>query len=156
MILIMHCLLLRLLNFNKDAFNLSKVTVKSCQINAVLYLSKNPEKRMIRVIYEAAQLLILLIIINASWAVNQHIRMISEDHVTLKTGVMMLKIQLWSEIKYIWKYIHIENRYFKLNYFSHSMFTVFLFKCIFLFCNIGLHKRLLSKTLVNSGNTKLI
>ncbi len=25
---------------------------------------------------------------------NQHIIMISEDHVTLKTGVMMLKIQL--------------------------------------------------------------
>ncbi len=25
-----------------------------------------------------------------------HIIMISEDHVTLKTGVMMLKIQLWS------------------------------------------------------------
>ncbi len=24
--------------------------------------------------------------------INQHIRMISEDHVTLKTGVMMLKI----------------------------------------------------------------
>ncbi len=29
---------------------------------------------------------------NDSWAANQHIRMISEDHVTLKTGVMMLKI----------------------------------------------------------------
>ncbi len=26
--------------------------------------------------------------------INQHIIMISEDHVTLKTGVMMLKIQL--------------------------------------------------------------
>ncbi len=26
--------------------------------------------------------------------INQHIRMISEDHVTLKTEVMMLKIQL--------------------------------------------------------------
>ncbi len=32
----------------------------------------------------------LIIIRNA----NQHIDMISEDHVTLKTGVMMLKIQL--------------------------------------------------------------
>ncbi len=31
------------------------------------------------------------------WAANQHIIMISEDHVTLKTGVMMLKIQLWSQ-----------------------------------------------------------
>ncbi len=26
--------------------------------------------------------------------INQHIRMISDDHVTLKTGEMMLKIQL--------------------------------------------------------------
>ncbi len=30
-------------------------------------------------------------------AANQQIRMISEDHVTLKTGVMMLQIQLWSQ-----------------------------------------------------------
>ncbi len=30
---------------------------------------------------------------NVSWA----IRMISEDHVTLKTGVMMLKILIWSQ-----------------------------------------------------------
>ncbi len=31
---------------------------------------------------------------NAYRAANQHIIMISEDHVTLKTAVMMLKIQL--------------------------------------------------------------
>ncbi len=36
--------------------------------------------------YEAAQLFLTLII-------NQHIIMISEDHVTLKTGVRMLNIQ---------------------------------------------------------------
>ncbi len=36
----------------------------------------------------------LIIKNNVSWAANQHIRMISEDHVTLKTGGMMLKIQL--------------------------------------------------------------
>ncbi len=36
----------------------------------------------------------LLIIRNDSWSANQLIIMISEDHVTLKTGVMMLKIQL--------------------------------------------------------------
>ncbi len=48
-------------------------------------------------------------------AANQHIRMISEDHVTLKTEVMMLKIQLCiTEINYILKYIQIENMYFKL------------------------------------------
>ncbi len=52
-------------------------------------------------IYEAAQLFsTLIIIINVCWAVNQYIRVISEDHVTLKTGVMMLKIQIWSQ-KYI-------------------------------------------------------
>ncbi len=48
----------------------------------------------------------LTIIRNVSWAANQHIRMISEDHVTLKTGVMMLKIQLRiTAINYILKYI---------------------------------------------------
>ncbi len=36
--------------------------------------------------------------------------MISEDHVTLKTGVMMLKIQLRiTEINYSLTHIHIEN-----------------------------------------------
>ncbi len=44
--------------------------------------------------YEAAQLLTLIAIRNVSLTANQHIGMISEDHVTLKTGVMMLKIQL--------------------------------------------------------------
>ncbi len=45
--------------------------------------------------YWAAQLFSTLIIIrNVSGAANQYIRMISEDHVTLKTGVMMLKKQL--------------------------------------------------------------
>ncbi len=65
--------------------------------------------------YEAAQLFSTLIIIrNVSWAANQHIIMISEDHVTLKTGVMMLKIQLRiTEINYILLYIHKENSYFK-------------------------------------------
>ncbi len=42
-----------------------------------------------------------------------------KDHVTLKTGVMMLKIQLCiTEINYILKYIHVENTYFKLNNIS--------------------------------------
>ncbi len=41
--------------------------------------------------------------------------MISEDHVTQKTGVIMLKIQLRiTEINYILQYIQIETRYFKL------------------------------------------
>ncbi len=41
--------------------------------------------------------------------------MISEDHVTLKTGVMILKIQLRiTEINYIWTDINLENNYIKL------------------------------------------
>ncbi len=48
--------------------------------------------------------------------INQHIRMISEDHVTLKTGVMMLKIQLcFTGINDILKYIKIGNQYYKLH-----------------------------------------
>jgi len=39
----------------------------------------------------------LIIVRNVSWAANQHIRLISEDHLTLKTGVMLMKIQLWSQ-----------------------------------------------------------
>ncbi len=46
---------------------------------------------------------------------NQHIRIILKDHVTLKTGVMMQKIQLRiTAINYILQYIQIENIYFKL------------------------------------------
>ncbi len=40
---------------------------------------------------------ILIIIRDVYWSVNQSIIMISEDHVTLKTGEMMMKIQLWSQ-----------------------------------------------------------
>ncbi len=41
--------------------------------------------------------------------------MISEDHVTLKTAVMMLKIQLRiTGINYILQNIHKESSYFKL------------------------------------------
>jgi len=50
-----------------------------------------------------------------NWAAYQHIRMISEDRVTLKTAVMMLNIQLWSQNKSHFKSIqntsHL-NKYF--------------------------------------------
>ncbi len=47
--------------------------------------------------------------------INQHIIMISGDHVTLKTGVMMLKIQRCiTEINYTLTDILIENSYFEL------------------------------------------
>ncbi len=50
--------------------------------------------------------------------------MISEDHVTLKTGVMMLKIQFYiTGINYILQYIKIENSYLKL----YKYFTMLLF-----------------------------
>jgi len=39
--------------------------------------------------------------------------MISEDHVTLKTGVMMLEIQLLSQQYITFEHFHIENSYFK-------------------------------------------
>ncbi len=49
---------------------------------------------------------------------------------TLKTGVMMLKIQLYfTEINYIVEYIKIENLLFKLQYFTKLHFcSVFLIK----------------------------
>ncbi len=51
--------------------------------------------------------------------------MISEDHVTLKTGIMMLKIQLRiTEIYYIFKYIQIENSFI-------NIFIILLFYYIF-------------------------
>ncbi len=70
------------------------------QLFLTFYISKNTEKiSHIPKKYEAAQRFPTLII-------NQHIRM--KDHVTLKTGVMMLKIQLcFIGIKYI----KIENFY---------------------------------------------
>ncbi len=51
----------------------------------------------------------------ATLIINQNIIMFSEDHVTLKTAVMMLKLQRSiTEINYILKCIKIENCYFKL------------------------------------------
>ncbi len=74
--------------------------------------------------YCAAQLFSTLIIIrNVSWAANQYIIMISEDHVTLKTGVMMLKI---TEINYILTDNHIEN-----SFYTAMIFTILMFYCIF-------------------------
>ncbi len=82
--------------------------------------------------YEAAQLFSTLIIIrNVSWAATQHIRMISEDHVTLKTAVMMLKIQLRIiGINHILKYIKLVNVIFLIEIIIHriTVFTVFLIK----------------------------
>ncbi len=51
--------------------------------------------------------------------------MISEDHVTLKTGEMMLKIHLRiTEINYSLLHIHIGNSFFFIIIIFHN-FTVF-------------------------------
>ncbi len=57
---------------------------------------------------------------------NQHIIMNSEDHVTLKTGVVMLKIQLRiTEIHYILPYNYIKKKIIVKIFYC---FTVFLIK----------------------------
>ncbi len=58
----------------------------------MLFLSPPPKKP--QAAQQFSTFSTLIIIRNVSWSVNQYIIMISEDHVTLKTGVMMLKIQL--------------------------------------------------------------
>ncbi len=81
--------------------------------------------------YEAAYFILFnsqlfsTLIRNVSWASNQHIIMISEDHVTLKTGGMMLKIMLWSQEKNVFKSMIIKGRLlYGLQYFSfYCMFT---------------------------------
>ncbi len=52
-----------------------------------------------------------------------------KDHVTLKTEVGMLKIQIWSQ-KYSLRNIQIENRYLKMLIIFHNIavFIVFLIK----------------------------
>ncbi len=77
------------------------------------YSSKNPRKKNVAWFpqkYEAARLFLRMIIIrNVSWAANQHIEWFLKDHVTLKTGVMMLKIQLYiTGINYISRNIQIK------------------------------------------------
>ncbi len=63
-----------------------------------------------------------------------HIIMISEDHVTLKTGVTMLKIQLWSiTFYYIFSiYFKYTIHYILIWSFTISLCntTVYLIKCM--------------------------
>ncbi len=61
----------------------------------------------------------LILIINVSWAANQHIRMISEG--SCENSVLI------TAINYILKYIYIENSSFTLQ----KYFTMLLFYCIF-------------------------
>ncbi len=68
------------------------------------------------------------------------------DHVTLKTGVMKLKIQMGiTGINYILKYIQIENSSLNCKINNNNNCTVLT---VFWLINASLneHKRLLSKT----------
>ncbi len=56
------------------------------------------------------------------WAANQHIRMISEGSCDIKTGVMMLKIQLCiRRINYILKYIQIDELFYCKSFIQKSV-----------------------------------
>ncbi len=97
----------RIKSGSKDIYNVTKCC---CFFNS----SVNPEELNVRWFTQincATQLFLTSIIIrDVSWGVNQYIIMISEDHVTLKTAVMMLKIQLHiTGINYTLTHIHIET-----------------------------------------------
>ncbi len=113
-----------ILLLSKDALNWSKVTGKTfimlqklisisnkCCFN-FLFIKESWKIKYITVYTKIFSRTIvfnnncLIIIRNVSWAANHHIRMISEDHVTLKTGVMIQKIQLWSQKLHFTKYSH--------------------------------------------------
>ncbi len=65
----------------------------------------------------------------AALIINQHIIMISEDHVTLKTGVMMLKIQRCvTKINYILKYIKMGNLEIVIIFHNITFFSIILIK----------------------------
>ncbi len=91
---------------SKDIYNVTKEFYFKSML---FYLSKD-HKKWVSQKYWAAQLFSTLIIIrNVSCAAIQYIIMISEDHVTLKTALMMLKIQLRiTEINYSLTYINIK------------------------------------------------
>ncbi len=89
------------------------ISNKCCFLN---FLSKVSWNKCIMVYAKILSSIVfnINIIRNISKAANQYIRMISEDHVTLKTGVMMLKIQL--------NIFQIENSYFNSSYEYCSIF----------------------------------
>ncbi len=120
-----------ILLFCEDAFNWSKVTVKTFIILRTISVSNKWFKRswkMYHSLYinnnqqkQFSTLIIIRTIIN-NWATiiirnrapNQHIRWFLKDHVTLKTGVMMLKeISFLSQNKW-WNFNIETNSHYKL------------------------------------------
>ncbi len=93
--------------------------------------SIHPENKWIMASTKTLGSTTLIIIRNVSWAVNQYIRMISEDHVTLKTGVMMLKIQLRiTEINDILTVIHTVCVYVCMCVCMHVCMYVCVYVCM--------------------------
>ncbi len=70
------------------------IILNKCCSFELFYSSKNLKKNGNP---NSKQFSTLIIIINVYWTANPHIRLISEDHVTLKMGVMMLKIQFYNQ-----------------------------------------------------------
>ncbi len=108
----------------KDTFNWSKVTVTtfirlqkiSISINAVLLnflLNQGILQFFLQISQKlkAAQLFSTLIIKNVSWAPNWHIRLFSEGSCDTEDWSNASEL---SGINYIFKYMKIENCYFKL------------------------------------------
>ncbi len=104
------------------------------------YSPKNPKKYNVSQFsqkYWAAQLLSTLILIrNVSWAVNQHIRMISEGSCDTEDWSNDAENSaLITEINYVLTDIHIENSYLK------NCNNISQFYCIFDQINAGLVSR---------------
>ncbi len=94
-----------------------------------LFLPKTEWYHIFQKKYEAAhQFSTLIIIRNVSWAVNQHIRMISEGSFDTEDWSNDAENSaLITGINYIWLNSHIEDRYFKL---LHYIFRSTIY-CIF-------------------------
>ncbi len=120
------------------------------------YSSKNPEKKkngFEKKIWSMKLFSTLIIIRNVYCAVNQYMIMISEDHVTLKTEVMMLETQLFiTGINYILQYIQIENRFYIVMFFSTILLFLLYFrsnKCSLCENYFKKHNKSTSKALKN-------
>ncbi len=135
----------RTLLFTKDALHWSNGIMKTFIVLQTIYISNKCSSFKLYIHQRGKKcIMISTKILNSTTVFNsdkktekllEWLEWFLKDHVTLKTGVMMLKIQLYHH-KYIFsKYIKIEITITTPNI---PVFTVFLI--------IGEHNRLLSKT----------
>ncbi len=106
-------------NVGCNTLNWSKVTVKTFIMLQNISISKKCISVSTKILN--SKNMIIIRTINNNWApivTKQQISILLwflKDHVTLKTAVMMLKIQLYiTSINYILQYIQTENSYFEL------------------------------------------